>query len=331
MFDFFAALFWLSILGMIVGSIKPTWVQHWGKDKTKRTARRWYGLFALLCFIGAGVVMDKTHPAPRVEQVQPTLSEPAVQSTPPASATNAAIKQAAAEAEEGRKQAEANRERINRETEASLAALAARKEESAPAAKKEETAPVAKTEEAAPAVIEGEQQPKDEAFTEYCAYVREYETMAHDLDCSFGFDPKHGRQPGETITLESDLVGTSTPKSKTQSGQGTVKYFAGTKIKILERYFYWGQCPDLLYRVSGKGVSYEFGQFTRGNVEGYVEPIAIRLRADETRYSNFVQKHDAIKEKKTAAIKKKFAKLLTKDVEVRAFTEDWWGKCLRSN
>jgi len=131
-FDFFAALFWLSILGMIVGSIKPTWVQHWGKEKTKRTARRWYGLFALLCFIGAGVVMDKSHPAPRVEQVQPTLPESAVQSTPPAPTTNAAVEQAAAEAEEGRKQAEANREKINRETEASLVALAAKNEEAKP-------------------------------------------------------------------------------------------------------------------------------------------------------------------------------------------------------
>lgn len=118
---FFGLLILLALLWLVVGLIKPSWALRWGRKRTRLRVVGWFMLVSLTLCIHIAIFTTKPGQTP-------SSAEQAAQ-TP----TSDAIKQAAAEAEEGRKQAEANRERINRETEASLAALSARKEEAAPA------------------------------------------------------------------------------------------------------------------------------------------------------------------------------------------------------
>ena len=82
MVDFILGLLFLaSVAGMVLGLVKPEFVLHWGKKRTRLRAVGWYGLFALLTFVAIGIIA----PAPQQSRSQaeqaasaPAKPEPAV-------------------------------------------------------------------------------------------------------------------------------------------------------------------------------------------------------------------------------------------------------------
>jgi len=111
-----------ALLGVLLGLIHPPLVFGRVKGATRKQVLRWYGTAALVCFIGFVAALP---PAPQPVQSQAEQAAPTPAKPEPAVPTAAAAKQA----EEVKKQAEANREKIAQETEASMAALVAKREE----------------------------------------------------------------------------------------------------------------------------------------------------------------------------------------------------------
>lgn len=172
---------------------------------------------------------------------------------------------------------------------------------------------------------------KKEYIQHYCNFMKEIRAMRRDLDCNFGIDHLHSRKPGETITLEDDLTGTITPQTQKQPGQGVVKFSAGTKIKIIKRHFYSEECSDTLYIVQGKGLSNNYNKETKGVVTGYVRPVSIQLKSDSRKALDFARQYNEEEDRRTATLKKKYAKMLPEDIENTAIAENWRNECPQRN
>ncbi|MBF0481289.1 MAG: hypothetical protein HQK81_06235 [Desulfovibrionaceae bacterium] len=94
----------------------------------------------------------------------------------------------------------------------------------------------------------------------YCSFIKELWTRNRDLEAKEGLSPEQGRQPGQIIVLENDINGTLTPQVDKEKSKGVFKIFKGTRVKILERYFYgkryfYGYRPgEMVYKVAGIGI-----------------------------------------------------------------------------
>jgi len=284
----FAWIFMAALCCMILGLIKPTLVLRWGKKRTRARAFGWYALFAFLSMLLGTSSME--HPKQQQPQNKPEVVNPE-QTTQ--------VKQ-----EQPAPLNKDNGNPIERVVKVDLDGSQTQK-----------------------TALTGGNTEKDKYLKPYCDFVSDLQAVVHDLDCSMGFDPQHGRKPGDAIVLESDVVGTLTPQTSNQSGQGAVKFFTGTKIKILQRYFYSKECADLLYIVEGIGVRNEFGQIVRGKTQAYVRTSALRLLSDDKRFLDFARRHNESMDSRTAELKKKYIKLLPERIENMAISEDWRKEC----
>jgi len=88
MTGFFAFLSVVSLLGIILGLIKPTWVLHWGAKRTRLRAVGWYWLFTIVFAIVAGATAPKKQIAVQnaAGQEAPNTSAPVTETPTPAAA-----------------------------------------------------------------------------------------------------------------------------------------------------------------------------------------------------------------------------------------------------
>ncbi len=106
----FAILLLASLLGILLGLIKPSLVLHWGAKRTRLRAVGWYSLFTVLCVMAIGVSPSiqgfstgfsegfkegmnqqpseeaKSAPAPAVAETKPAAPVPVMETKPTAPA-----------------------------------------------------------------------------------------------------------------------------------------------------------------------------------------------------------------------------------------------------
>lgn len=72
-----------SLLGVILGLIKPSLVLRWGAKRTRLHAVAWYVLFTMLCLVGIGVTAPKSQKSVSPTAAQKTQTAPAATAEAP--------------------------------------------------------------------------------------------------------------------------------------------------------------------------------------------------------------------------------------------------------